>query len=110
MSKEKQIAEIARDFNKGMCSDRESVESCAECVGASEHCLLYKIATRLYNAGYRKQSEGEWIYDFTLDDDDFYVCSVCGRVEVVNGLCSERSPAIHYPYCNCGAKMKGGGE
>ena len=56
MSKEKQIAEIARDFNKGMCSDRESVESCAECVGASEHCLLYEIATKLYNAGYRKQS------------------------------------------------------
>ena len=57
MSKEKQIAEIARDFNKGVCSDREFVESCTECAGVSEHCFLYKIATRLYNAGYRKQSE-----------------------------------------------------
>lgn len=50
---------------------------------------------------------GEWIYDFSLDGDDFYLCSVCGRQEVLNGLCAERSPAIHYPYCHCGAKMDG---
>lgn len=54
-----QIEEMARSFNKGMCSDRDHVNSCAECVGASEHCVLYQIATRIYNAGYRKQSEGE---------------------------------------------------
>jgi hypothetical protein len=88
MSREKQIEEMASIIYRSGLSFKHQAE-------------------RLYEAGYRKQSEGEWIYDFTLDDDDFYVCSVCGRREVVNGLCSERNPAIHYPYCNCGAKMKG---
>ena len=72
MSREKQIEEIARDFNKGMCSDRESVESCIDCVGASEECLLYgMIATRIYNAGYRKQ---EWIsVEERLPEDGVWV-------------------------------------
>lgn len=50
---------------------------------------------------------GEWIFDFTLDGDDFYECSICGRQEVLNGLCKERNIAKHLPYCHCGAKMDG---
>lgn len=59
MSRE-MISAIARDFNKNMCSDREVLESCTECAGSIENspCPLYEIATRIYNAGYRKQ---EWI-------------------------------------------------
>ena len=66
------------------------------------------LARRLYEKGWRKQSEGEWEFEFTLDNDDFYKWSVCGRQEVINGLCKERNPVEHYPYCHCGAKMKGG--
>lgn len=105
MSKEKQIADIARDFNKGMCSDRESVESCEECVGASEWCLLYEIATKLYNAGYRKQSEGEWTDKPTGAYRRMQSwCSACGKHSGIGGIESNR----HKPFCpNCGAKMKG---
>jgi hypothetical protein len=63
-------------------------------------------AKRLYNAGYRKQREGEWIEhiekpDWLEDDVDVhYECSLCGAVGI--------GPT---PYChNCGAKMKGGAE
>lgn len=73
-------------------------------------CYFECMANAIINNGYRKQSEGEWIFDFTLDGDDFYKCSVCGRQEVLNELCNERNPAKHYPYCHCGAKMKGGAE
>ena len=50
---------------------------------------------------------GEWIWDFNLDGDDFFRCSVCGRQEVINGLCRERNPIDEFPYCHCGAKMYG---
>jgi hypothetical protein len=50
---------------------------------------------------------GCWIWEFNLDGDDFFVCSVCGDQVVLNGLCKERSPVEHYPYCHCGAKMDG---
>jgi hypothetical protein len=66
-----------------------------------------KTAESLYNTGYRKQSEGEWVEDTDYYDDDYsecnvrkvFVCSKCGRTE-------KRKE----PYCNCGAKMKGGAE
>lgn len=48
---------------------------------------------------------GEWVFDFTLNGDDFYHCSICDRQEVLNGLCNERNIATHLPYCHCGAKM-----
>ena len=85
MSREKQIEEIARDFNEGMCTDREVVESCAECVGASEECALYQIAEKIYNAGYRKQSEGEWIsVDERLPEESGeYLTCRCGDLMTV---------------------------
>ena len=69
----------------------------------------YFIVSRYLNeADYRKQKEGKWIFEFNLDGDDFYKCSVCGRQEVLNGLCNERNIAKHLPYCHCGAQMRGG--
>ena len=62
--------------------------------------LLDRAADRIeeLEAGYRKQIEGEWIYqedDFGLE---FYRCSLCGG-EVIG------TPK----FCgDCGAKMKGG--
>lgn len=64
------------------------------------------IAMDLYDAGYRKQSEGEWTYDYTgeelLGTDAVYQykCSLCGEHSIVP-----------WRYCpDCGAKMKGGEE
>lgn len=65
-----------------------------------------EIAKVLYNAGYRKQSEGEWIYEYTgeaLDGTDApldYKCSLCGELST-----------DAFNYCpNCGARMRGGKE
>lgn len=62
----------------------------------------YGIATALYNAGYRKQSEGEWKVCGAFDD--FLKCSCCGYDY-------PWQTAIEHKFCpNCGAKMKGGEE
>ena len=69
-----------------------------------EHIILAEV---LYNAGYRKQKEGEWIEhiekpDWLEDDVEvYYNCSVCGTSHW----------SITSPFCpNCGSKMKGGAE
>lgn len=83
-----------------------------------EHCAflnkgklcpqVLKDAKALYDMDYRKQIEGEWIYRFSLEGDKFYDCSVCGRQVIINVLCNqERDASDFYPYCHCGAKMKG---
>ena len=96
MSKEKQIEEIIKVLNSpsirwghGDTTDND-------------------IAEELYNAGYRKQSEGEWIVAKTeraWNDAEYpymHRCSMCGNEEASQSLT---------PFCpNCGAKMKGGAE
>ena len=57
------------------------------------------VAIDLYEAGYRKQSEGEWIWTENGDEDyeQFWICSVCNEKSYIETkFCSE-----------CGAKMKG---
>lgn len=103
--KGKQIDEIA----KLICVYPQCIyyNIIGEC--ANKECQFVDKADHLYEAGYRKQSEGEWKYQFTLDGDRFYECSVCGRQVVINCLCNKkRNASEFYPYCNCGAKMKGG--
>jgi hypothetical protein len=114
MLDEKQIEKMSEDIASMLCEayrpdcDEYQPHTCSKCYVNSTPIGCF--AEMLYNAGYRKQSGGEWIFEFTLDGDDFYKCSVCGRQEVINGLCKERNPVEHYPYCHCGAKMKGGAE
>ena len=93
--KEKQIEEMAElmcdEYDNGICrTDRY------EC---NHNCYYHnKAAQRLYEAGYRKQSEGEWKKG-NMPTYGGYKCSVCG------------GNTIHYKanFCpNCGAKMKGG--
>ena len=113
MSKNKQIEEMAeclidiqREFNE-YCA-----KPCRECeLGGIVNCENYYKAEALYNAGYRKQKEGEWItYHCTNGGKSkrgrtirykTYTCDVCGKS---NGRHKSN-------YCsNCGAKMKGGAE
>ena len=97
MNKEKQITKMTEDIcgiqNKGM-----------KCDVCGTGCDCHMFAEALYNIGYRKQSEGEWIY---IDGDvgyDVCNCSVCGESVVFYD--DER-----HVFCpNCGAKMKGGEE
>ena len=92
MSKEKQIEELSEFFYR---VDRTTYR------GGPIRVENYDaLALALYDAGYRKKSEGEWIKDNTRKFENKYNCSVCDY----------RFFGIPTPYCpNCGAKM-GGGE
>ena len=107
MSKEKQIEEMA----KILCGMKNG---CDGCMFDKAHCIERNDAEAIYNAGYRKhtdgfllkengeiipllpkQSEGEWIWD---REHSNYKCSLCGEYDIgVPKFCRE-----------CGARMKGG--
>ena len=95
-----QVEEMARDI----CRSRvgENAILCKEC---DKECLYYQIATALIAKDYRKQSEGEWIFEH-----EFYgkmLCSNCKQEALVN----ENNEYVDSDFCpNCGAKMKGGAE
>ena len=121
MSKEKQIEEMAKAltaYEKKLC-DRLPKDKCllTSAIHAQVSCDYCKIAEFLVNAGYRKQSEGEWIrrernpeamkvfHEMGIGlsmsvNSIYYTCSECDKWG--------RPP---YKYCpNCGAKMKEGAE
>lgn len=53
-----------------------------------------------------RRQTGKWIPNPCNDDiyHTFYKCSVCGRsIEVSHGT----NPSINFPYCHCGADMRG---
>lgn len=123
MSQEKQtIEEMAKIIREA------EVQYVKERVKAIEHDLIEPIpprgtyiASQLYDAGYSKQSEGEWkikseIYILIDDVDEelFVECSICQRrFNVPYEFDDEKIfkyAREHYPYCHCGAKMKGGTE
>lgn len=80
MSKEKQIIEI-----------KECIDSVYGADCAYFDVDGFAIANEIYNAGYRKQSDGEWLGVWD------YECSACHEYH-----------DIKTKYCpNCGAKMKG---
>lgn len=94
MSREKQIEEMASIINGSLCSEYYPEP------------IYIPSATELYNAGYRKQSEGEWIDKPTGAYGRWQSwCSACGKHSGIGGIESNR----HKPFCpHCGAKMKGG--
>lgn len=103
MSREKQIEEMA----KLACTCFDG--NCKGCpFDFYPPCPTKASATRLYNAGYRKQKEGEWIEQIKTTTNAkgmtaHYTINFCSN-------CSYEIGTIRYrhKYCpNCGAKMKG---
>jgi membrane protease subunit (stomatin/prohibitin family) len=96
MTKEKQIEEIAKIF----CGMKNG---CDGCMWDKVYCNERKYAEEIYNAGYRKQSEGEW--------KDKH-CTNCGKellFEQGGTVFATTFRQYKTKYChNCGAKMKGG--
>jgi hypothetical protein len=74
---------------------------------AGRELQFYKDVVEMFDKGYRKQSEGEWISNsekFSNIYDSFY-CSNC------KNYTTERNPYRLGKYCSfCGARMKGGAE
>jgi hypothetical protein len=94
MSREKQIEEMAKVANDFWKSTVRASLPEAFAMWFAEH---------LYNAGYRKQNEGEWI----IGEFESPVCSACGKVSLKNGY----EEYVKSNFCpNCGARMKGGAE
>lgn len=53
---------------------------------------------------------GEWLVEQEYINRNckvykYYKCSICGREVLTSG-----NPSEYFPYCNCGAKMKGVSE
>lgn len=82
------IEEIAEDlYHKTTAYNTCWEEDCAE------------LAEILYNEGYRRQIEGEWIWKSNGYMNALH-CSLCNK-----------TAELHHNFCpNCGAKMKGGAE
>jgi hypothetical protein len=108
MTKEKQIEEMAFDL---CLIDRCKHLPQEECHNTTcAHCE----AEALYNAGYRKQSEGEWkqtTEPLGCHDVDCVECSACGESWVLDEDFDYDVVKDFWNYCPaCGAKMKGGAE
>lgn len=77
---------------------------------AYEHgCFMfggaYLLAEDTYNAGYRKQSEGEW----EKFEGERFICSNCAKVFGLGSTATIHDVKRVWNYCpSCGAKMKGG--
>lgn len=98
----------------------EEIKDCIDSVYGSD-CAYYgvdglAIAEALYNAGYRKQSEGENISQMHPSDE--FICEKCGliirdccRYEIDEDDGDETCFEFPYKFCpRCGMKVKGGEE
>ncbi len=79
---------------------REQIEEMAKAIArADDICRARTVSEALYDEGWRKQSEGEWVKDAPHWR---YKCNQCGFFPLM----------LHgdfLPFCpTCGAKMKGG--
>lgn len=101
MSKEKQIEEMAYS----VCRLENKPQDCASCMWKAT-CNEYLSAGSYYNAGYRKQREGEWK---TITDNKNYVVTECTACKEQFFFMKKGQLNIdRMPYCpNCGARMKG---
>ena len=103
MSREKQIEKASKRQEylkfKPFADDLRKAESWCELDGVLNR---YQTVKNLSKMGYRKQSEGEWIWteNGTEDYEQYWLCSCCNNKSYWKSkFCEE-----------CGAKMKGGEE
>lgn len=102
MSKEKQI----EDMRKTICDGCGIEHTHCGFISNGKWCpTLMTDTERLYKAGYRKQSEGEWVNNH---------CSVCGMTPIGEETWERHGDTpprfeLFMDYCsNCGARMRGG--
>jgi hypothetical protein len=104
-----------------MCG-REGCKTCTHFIDATK-CAAVVSAKKLYNAGYRKQKEGEWEWFEEWNpstpehprecDDCGWRCGECktALADIVGGYWDDPDKKPNFNFCpNCGAHMKGGAE
>lgn len=105
MSKEKQIEErieLSDIIDYALRDWDDYIYECQEEGNQPIDTFEEWIADAVLKNGYRKQSEGEWIWteNGEADCEKYWVCSVCKEHDFVKTK-----------YCpNCGAKMKGAND
>ena len=101
MSREKQIEEMASILSSN-CGECSKCEHFHKEVNGVDSCY-FKYAEMIYNAGYRKQSEGEWVEKDDGFGGVYYDCTACGcSWTTIDGTPMENN----MNYCpECGAKM-----
>ena len=106
MDREKEIEEMARDiFAPKVAIDGIDIAFASVHGADKPDSHFMRIAQHLYNAGYRKQSEGEWKILKMRDGEKVRTCSACLISQTVNVYKGK----VMFRYCPyCGAKMKGG--
>ena len=88
-----------------MSREKQIEELIAELIKTNGYGTANAVANHLYNAGYRKQSEGEWIDSLK----GYCQCSNCRTS--FETLPTTFMFKLNNRFCrNCGAKMKGGAE
>ena len=55
----------------------------------------------------KERPQGEWIMQLHNCDGEFYTCSVCGRMIRVSPYVEDNETLKDYPFCHCGADMRG---
>lgn len=90
---------------------KEQIEEMARIIHGTPFSDMHR-AVALYNAGFRKQSEGEW--EKYPDEHEIcateFVCSVC-KESFCSSEMTDKELLAMLKYCpNCGSKMKGGAE
>ena len=113
MNKDKQIEEML----KCVCQNCRYFMRCNDdtmCDGETlsevlkSQCSIWRIGEAIYNAGYRKQSNGEWVPSDVLRGEDeewrLYACSVCQH-QTESYYRDVRDLSRFCP--NCGTKLKG---
>lgn len=107
MSKEKQIEEMAKILASD-CGKCPKCEHFHKEVNGIDSCY-FKYADMVYNAGFRKQSEGEWMEVADYGVSKVVKCSCCE-----NEFYFMKKGQLNIdkmPHCpKCGAKMKGAGN
>lgn len=107
MNKQKQIEEMRKIICEGCAVDH------VHCWFLSNSKLCPTVLNdteRLYNAGYRRQKEGEWkqtTEPLGAHDVDCAECSACGDSVVLDEDFDFDTVNNFWHFCpNCGAKMK----
>ena len=97
MDKEKQIEEMARSISK------DCEENCDWC-DLNGGCTNLHWAREFYNAGYRKQEYGRWLFVCEHANRLDYECENCrNHIQTIN----EPDYILVYKRCpNCGAIME----
>ena len=83
---EKQIEEMVKIIDLA-CDKCKATKNCEQCVGYNQgaKCLHRFYATHLYNAGYRKVEQGEWISVEDRLPSDSEPCLVCCDKKCIDG-------------------------